>query len=54
MEVEQSRRMAKELDNNDKEYSLVIFENGDHNLSLYDDRLRYLQETESFLYDCLN
>jgi len=52
--IDQSEQMARQLRKHDKQHSFVIFENGDHHLSLYDNRLRYLQETESFLSDCLN
>jgi dipeptidyl aminopeptidase/acylaminoacyl peptidase len=54
VDIDQSENMAKELRKHDKQYSFITFENGDHHLSLYDNRLRYLQETESFLNDCLN
>lgn len=51
--IEQSQKMASELRDNGKEYSFVEFKNGDHHLSLYQNRLRYLQEMETFLGKCL-
>lgn len=53
VDVDQSKRMAKQLDKNGKEHEFIVFENGDHYLSLYENRLRYLKETERFLERCL-
>lgn len=53
VDIDQSKRMAKQLRKYDKEYKFVELENGDHYSSLYTNRLRYLQEMERFLDGCL-
>lgn len=47
--VEQSKDMAKQLKKLRKPHKLVIFKEGDHHLSLEQDRIRYLRELETFL-----
>ncbi len=53
VEIDQSEKMAKQLRRNGKDVDFVVFEDGDHFLSLYKNRLRYLVEVEGFLGDCL-
>ena len=54
VDIDQSERMAKALRKYDKEHRFVELEDGDHYLSLFQNRLRYLQESEQFLAACLN
>lgn len=54
VDVKQSRDMKRALERADKAVTYIEFESGDHYLSLYANRLRFLQETEEFLGDCLN
>ena len=53
VDIDQSERMAKALRKHNKEHLFVELEDGDHHLSLFQNRLRYLMETEKFLSDCL-
>ncbi|MFK8054111.1 MAG: alpha/beta hydrolase family protein [Woeseiaceae bacterium] len=53
VDVSQSKLMAKRLRKYDKDHQLIILEGGSHHLSLYRNRLRYLQETERFLSSCI-
>jgi len=50
----QSRKMARTLQRMNKDVTYIEFENGDHYLSLYANRLRFLEETERFLSRCLH
>lgn len=52
--VDQSKKMAKQLRKHDKDYKFIELEDGDHYLSLYENRLHYLTEVEQFLDACLN
>ncbi len=54
VEIEQSDRMAAALKKHDKEHRYIRLEDGDHYLSIYANRLRFLNETEQFLVACLN
>ncbi len=53
VDVKQSEDMADELASADKPHELIVFPDGDHHLSLYTNRYRYLAETERFLGQCL-
>ena len=53
VDVSQSRLMAKRLRRADKQVEFIEFEDGTHYLSLYRNRLRYLQETDRFLNRCI-
>lgn len=53
VDVDQSEKMAKRLKKLGKPHELIIFEDGDHHLSLYRHRLKYLRESERFLGECL-
>jgi dipeptidyl aminopeptidase/acylaminoacyl peptidase len=52
--ISQSNKMNGALKRNNADVRYVKFKNGDHHLSLYENRLRFLQEMESFLGTCLN
>ena len=54
VDVSQSKKMANALRKNGKQHEYVEFENGDHHLSLYVNRLAFLEKTEEFLDECLN
>ncbi len=54
VEIDQSAKMAKQLRKSKKKYKYVVLEDGDHHLSLYENRFRYLSEMEKFLDECLN
>jgi len=54
VDISQSRGMARQLKKHGKDHQYVVFEEGDHHLSLYRNRLRYLTEMEGFLDICLN
>jgi dipeptidyl aminopeptidase/acylaminoacyl peptidase len=54
VDVDQSERMAKALREAGGQVEYRVFENGDHHLSLYENRLQYLTEMERFLQECLN
>ena len=54
VDIDQSERMAKALRKAGKQVEYHVFENGDHHLSLYENRLQYLTRMESFLQACLN
>ncbi len=54
VDIDQSVKMAKALKKHGKDYEFIRLENGDHHLSLYVNRLKFLTETEKFLADCLN
>lgn len=51
--IEQSELMAKRLRAKDKLHDFIVLKDGDHYLSRYQHRLRYLQETKRFLGNCL-
>ncbi|MEM6819848.1 MAG: S9 family peptidase [Pseudomonadota bacterium] len=53
VDVKQSEDMADELARADKPHEFIVFPDGDHHLSLYENRYRYLAETERFLGQCL-
>lgn len=53
VDIDQSIRMARELEKHDREFRFVRLEDGDHHLSLYRNRLLTLQETGQFLDDCM-
>ena len=54
VDIDQSVKMAKALKKHGKNYEFIRLENGDHHLSLYVNRLKFLTKTEKFLADCLN
>ena len=54
VDIDQSVKMAKALKKHGKDYEFIRLENGDHHLSLYVNRLKFLTKTEKFLADCLN
>ena len=49
VDVKQSREMADELEDLDKEVKYVELENGDHYLSIQRNRHRVFSEMDSFL-----
>ena len=49
VDIAQSKLMAKDLKKHGKRHKFLTFEDGDHHLSLYRNRLRFLTEIESFL-----
>ena len=53
VDVLQSKKMRNALRRAGKEYEYIELPKGDHSLSLYSNRLTFLQETERFLGDCL-
>ncbi len=53
VEIGQSEKMARQLRRKGKSVEFIEFEDGDHHLSLYKNRLRYLVEIENFLDKCL-
>ncbi len=53
VDVKQSREMRRELRRADKDVTYIELPKGDHYLSLYGNRLRFLQETETFLAGCI-
>ena len=54
VDIDQSVKMAKALKKHGKDYEFIRLKNGDHHLSLYVNRLKFLTETGKFLADCLN
>lgn len=52
--IEQSIGMARKLDKYDKDFKFVQLEGGDHYLSRYEHRLRFLEESAQFLNKCLS
>ena len=54
VDIEQSEKMVQQLQKHEKAFRYVEFMDGTHRLSLHQNRLRYLQEIEAFLGDCLN
>ncbi len=54
VDIRQSTDMAKQLKKYAKRHRFVEFEKGDHHLSLFKNRLRYLTEMDTFLTTCLN
>ena len=54
VDMEQSVKMAKALKKHRKEYEFIRLKNGDHHLSLYLNRLKFLTTTGKFLADCLD
>ncbi len=54
VDVDQSTKMARALKKRGKSVDYVRFENGDHHLSLYENRLAFLAKSGEFLKDCLN
>lgn len=53
VEVDQSRKMAKQLRKKGKDVDFIVFEDGDHYLSLYENRRQFLVEIERFLGECI-
>ena len=53
VDVGHSKRMARSLKKADVDHRLVVLRKGDHEMSRYDSRLRYLKELEKFLGKCL-
>ncbi|MEL7312764.1 MAG: prolyl oligopeptidase family serine peptidase [Pseudomonadota bacterium] len=53
VDIGQSELMAKRLKKNDVPHEYIVFEDGDHHLSMYPHRLEYLQATGQFLKDCI-
>jgi len=51
--IAQSNRMSRALKGANKSVRYVKLDDGDHSLSLYENRLRALKEIEAFLGDCL-
>lgn len=52
--VDQGNKMARALKRAGADYKYIRFDDGDHHLSLYNNRLTFLRETENFLAGCLN
>ncbi|MEL7030101.1 MAG: prolyl oligopeptidase family serine peptidase [Pseudomonadota bacterium] len=51
--ISQSNKMSRALKSAGKSVRYVKLEEGDHSISLYGNRVRFLQEVEAFLADCL-
>jgi len=54
VDIEQSIGMAKKLNKYHKDFKFIQLEGGDHYLSRYAHRLRFLEETGQFLETCLS
>lgn len=54
VDVSHGRSMANAMKSAGVQHRYIEFKKGDHYLSEFDHRLRFLKETESFLGNCLN
>lgn len=53
VDIDQSERMARALRKHGKQFEYHVFKDGDHHLSLYENRLQFLTAVERFLHRCL-